>query len=104
MTHQGTPAAVRSGIPSRKRRHPGSRADPLFDQAVGDELAVTVDDRAPIDPQPVGQRPLGRQAGALGQGAGQNLLAQALVELAIDGHDALAVDNEGLGSPSIRRH
>jgi hypothetical protein len=76
----------------------------LFDQAVGDQLAVAVHDRAAVHAEPVGQHALGRQPGALGQCARQNLLAQPFVELAVDRYDALAVDDQGLGRPTIRRH
>ena len=104
VTHHGTPAARALGHPLAQGRDARARSDPLLDQPVGDQLAVAVDDRAAVDPQPVGQGALGRQPGPFGQGPGQDLLAQPLVELAVDRDDALAVDGERVRSPAVRRH
>ena len=69
-----------------------ARTDPLLDQALGDQLAVRVHDRAAVDVQPFGHRPLGRQPGGLGQGPRQDRFAQMLVDLPVERNDRLTVE------------
>lgn len=76
----------------------------MFDQPVGCQLAIGMHDRRAIDVQEVGQRPLWRQAGRLGKNAGENLLAQVLVNLTVDRNNTVTIEFGRDLSPSNRSH
>jgi len=81
------------------------RTDALFDQAVVDELAVSVNDGAAVDAEAFGKRPFGREASRLREGTRQDRLAQMLVDLAIERNDRVTVElreNSGPSNPGHR--
>ena len=54
--------------------------------------------------EPLGQRALGRQPGRLRKGAGQDRLAQVLVDLTVERNDRVAVELRQRSGPSNGRH
>jgi hypothetical protein len=63
-----------------------------------------MNDRAAIHRQARREAAFGRQASPFGKSAGEDLLAQPFFDLAVNRHDARAVDLEREIGPSISQH